>query len=80
MLFNDHGEAVNLPRPHIIFAVSFFQTAEEFDPEEAKQYHQGVIVSFAPNAWVNEEVHSRGLQECLGPQIQRITKAKQKGI
>ena len=80
VMFNEHGEPVNLPRPHIIFAATFFQTAEEFDPEEAKQYHKGVLVSFAQNAWVNEQVHSRGLKECLGPQIERITNAKQKGI
>jgi len=78
--FSPSGMPENLPPPHIIFSATNVLRAEEFDAVEADQYHKGVIVTFAPNAWVNEAVHSRGLKECLGPQIERMKEAKQKVI
>ena len=80
VLFDASGNPVNLPPPHLIFAATNVQSAEAFDPEEAMLYHPGVEVTFAPNAWVNEDVHSRGLQLCLAPQVERIRAANQKGI
>jgi hypothetical protein len=80
VMFDKSGKPLNLPPPHIIFSATSVQSAQVFDPEEEKEYHRGVVVTFAPNAWVNEEVHILGLKMCLAPQIERITKAKQKGI
>ena len=67
----------NVPKPHIIFQASKFQTAAEWhDQEEAREWDPRVVVSFQPNAWCDAQTHMHGLFEVLGP-INKLLKDKE---
>jgi hypothetical protein len=76
-------DMANLPKPHIVFNASKFQTAAEWhDQDEAKEWDSRCIVSFQPNAWVDAQTRMHGLKEVLGPidKLLEIESTSVKGV
>ena len=62
------ADKANLPKPHLVFNASKFQTADEwFDQNERALWDDRVVVSFQSNAWVDTQTHVHGIKEVLGP-------------
>ena len=72
---------LNLPKPHLVFQATKFQTADDWhDQDERAEWDDRVVVSFQQNAWVDTRTHVHAMKEVLAPINNYLAGVEEKGL
>ena len=74
-------DLANLPRVHVVFNASMFQTADDWhNQDERKEWDPRCLVSFQENAWVDAKTHIHAMDEILCPINEHLKEVDMKGL